>query len=261
MLRYIDAELRKLVSLRAMFVAAGICVVAAPALAVLNAGSIRARLDAGDTSSLADWPTSQAGSEVGLLAAVAAVVLGVFAISSEYAAGASEVGGGRQIVTSLTCVPRRGLLFAAKAIALAVVTAPLAGFGIAAGIAAAQLRLGEYGNSARQLADALGWRPLGAVVYCVCTALLALAITTITRNGLIPLVVLIINSSVVSVSILLSRLTPLAKFLPDAAGLQLFAYNAAIEDPLSPAMGGVVLAVWTAAALLAGATVLVRRDA
>lgn len=261
MWQYISAELRKVVSLRATLVAVVLCVLAAPTIALLNASSLRARLDAGDAESLTRWPATEVGLQSAILGAVAAVVLGVVIMSSEYTVNATEAGGGTQITTSLTCVPRRGAFFAAKVIALGLVTVPLAAAALATGIAAAQIRLGEYGQSTGELLDALGWRPLGAVAYCVCMAMLALAITTATRSGLIPLVVLVVNGSVVSVSLLLSKVTPVAKFLPDAAGLHMFARGTAFADPLSPVWGGVVLLAWTVAALVAGAFVFGRRDA
>jgi ABC-2 type transport system permease protein len=109
--------------------------------------------------------------------------------------------------------------------------------------------------------DAIGWRMGGLVAYCACLALIALAIATFTRSGIVPLVVLLVNSSVVSVSFLLAKVFPPAKFLPDAAGTQLWAHNSSLANPLSPTAGGLVLAAWTVLALVAGAVVFSRRDA
>lgn len=108
-----------------------------------------------------------------------------------------------------------------------------------------------------------GGRWLGAAVYAILTALIALAITVLTRSGVVPLIVLVANGSVVSISFLLSKVTPLARYLPDLAGMRMIADGdrMAVEDALAPLPGGLVMAAWTAALLAVAAVVLSRRDA
>ncbi|GGM87232.1 hypothetical protein ACFFX1_05895 [Dactylosporangium sucinum] len=74
---------------------------------------------------------------------------------------------------------------------------------------------------------------------------------------------LIANSSLVSVSYLLSRVTALARFLPDLAGIRLFAREsfAAFDDALDPLIGGLIMAAWTLGLLAVSAVVFTRRDA
>lgn len=86
-------------------------------------------------------------------------------------------------------------------------------------VSATHLILGEY-------APAFEWSRLtGAICYWTFTALLALGITLLTKNGILPLAVLIINSSVVSFSVLLYRVTKLAFYLPDRAGAEMFMFT------------------------------------
>ena len=93
--------------------------------------------------------------------------------------------------------------------------------------------------------------------------LIALAVTVFARSGVIPLIVLIANSSVVSLSFLLLQVTPLARFLPDLAGIRLFAREsfAAFDDVLDPLTGGLVMGAWALGLLLVSAVVFTRRDA
>ncbi|MFC3890890.1 ABC transporter permease [Lentzea rhizosphaerae] len=260
-MRHLSAELRKLVSLRASLVAAGLCFVAAPAIAGLNGNSVRTRLAAGDTSLLSHRSVAEGGFEAVMFAVIAGIVLGVVIMSSEYTANAGDVGGGRQILATLTSVPRRGSLLVAKAGALTLVTVLLSSATIFTGLVVGQALLGPFGRSPWQAAGELGWRLPGAVFYCVCMALIAFAVTTITRSGVVPLIVLIVNGSLVSVSLLLSKVTSWAKFLPDAAGIHLFARGTAFTEQLPPLVGAAVLTAWTVLGLVVGVVVFARRDA
>lgn len=256
---YLGAEFRKLVSLWPARIAAGICLLAAPAITGLNANTIRSRLAEGH--SLGDRNLTELSIETGAVGAAAGVLLGVVAISSEYTAGAADAGGGRQITASLTSQPRRVRLFTAKAVVVALVTAALTAASVVLGVVVGQPLLGPHGVPPAQALDALGWRIGGVALYCTCVSLIALAVATVTRGGVVPLVVLIANTTVVSVSLLLAKVFPAAKFLPDAAGAQLFVRNSPLTAPLSPTAGGLVLAGWTVLALGIGAVVFLRRDA
>lgn len=89
---------------------------------------------------------------------------------------------------------------------------------------------------------------------------MAFAITVVVRNGVIPLVVLIGNSSILSISYLLSKLTRLALYLPDAAGARLFIRDDPSPHMLGPVGGGSVLALWTIALLVVAHITFSRRD-
>lgn len=119
-------------------------------------------------------------------------------------------------------------------------------------VSATHLILGEY-------APAFEWSKLiGAVCYWTFTALLALGITLLTKNGIIPLAVLIINSSVVSFSVLLSKVTKLAFYLPDRAGAEMFMFTS--DRFHTPFTGGVVMFAWVAVIFIVAAIVFHRRD-
>ncbi|WP_433271606.1 ABC transporter permease [Actinosynnema sp. CS-041913] len=257
----ISAEIRKLVSLPSTFIALGIAVVGTLGIAALTASSLRGKLASGNTESLVDTSTIDIGFDVMPVGTVGAILLGVTIVSSEYTAGNSDVGGGRQILTSLACVPRRGRLLAAKAIALALVTGILAAVTISATTLLSQAFLGEYGHPLGRLVDELGWRAVGCVVYWVFTALIAFAITVLTRSGVIPLIVLIANTTLVSVTFLLTKVTSWAKFLPDVAGAQMFTVGYPAEQMLAPVPAGVTMCAWTVGLLVLAGTVFVRRDA
>ncbi|MGW6275864.1 hypothetical protein [Kribbella sp. NPDC055071] len=92
------------------------------------------------------------------------------------------------------------------------------------------------------------------------SGLIGLAVTVMIRNGLVPLIVMIVNSSVVSVSLLLSKLTPLALWLPDMAGRRLFGPSQ-IGGGLGAVPGGFVMAGWALAFCAAAAVVFAPRDA
>lgn len=78
--------------------------------------------------------------------------------------------------------------------------------------------------------------------------------------------VLVTNGSLVSFSLLLSGLTPAARFLPDLAGTSLYLGSAtdAFGSPellIDPLPDGLVMAAWTIGLLVAAALVWERRDA
>ncbi len=190
---------------------------------------------------------------------ISAIIIGVVAVSSEYFAESGESGGGRQITTSLTAISSRLRFLLSKAAAVAIVSSLLAAVAAAATMAVIRIVLGEHApfTGSEEVP-----RLIGIVCYWALTALLALGITVLTRHGVVPLSILIVNSSVVTVSYLLTRLTPLAYYLPDIAGIRMFIRDLAdsnVEVP--PLVGGLVMSVWVAALFTVAAIVFCRRDA
>ncbi|MEU4644650.1 hypothetical protein [Micromonospora sp. NPDC023814] len=261
LLRAVASELRKTATLPASLVAIGVAVAGSVGITLLNASYARAAL--GGDPRFDGFETSPAETAFAAvpLGVVGAVILGVVAISSEYTANSSDAGGGRQITATLTATPRRLTLLAAKAVTVVVLIAITAAVTIATCIALAHLVIGTAvtpDDTGETIA-----RALGAALYWALMGLLALAITVLIRSGIIPLIVLIANSSLVSVSFLLSQVTPLARFLPDLAGIRLFAREsfAAFDDALDPLTGGLVMAAWAFGLLAVSAVVFTRRDA
>ncbi|WP_067971941.1 hypothetical protein [Nocardiopsis trehalosi] len=260
--RAVAAELRKTATLPAASAAFALGVLGTVAITLINAFGVRDALESGRTDTVAFTSAAETVFSAAPLGTVGAVVLGVVAFGSEYTTTSDGAGGGRQVTATLTAVPRRAAVLAAKAIAVVLLVGAMVAVALPVSLASAHAVIGEAAPGAE---DAVGVasRMLGAGLYWALTALIALAVTVLSRNGVIPLIVLIVNGSLVSVSFLLTRVTPLARFLPDLAGMRLFARAdlIAVEDALPPVTGGLVMAAWAVGLLAVAAAVLLRRDA
>jgi hypothetical protein len=256
----IAAELRKTATLPATFAALAVALLGPVLITLINAVAVRHALVAGRTDLVAYTSPVEAAFSAVPLGTVGAVILGVVAISSEYTSNSRDAGGGRQITATLTAAPRRARVLAAKAVAVLLLVAAVAATAIPASLALAYAVIGDAAPAATTREDVVP-RALGAALYWALTGLIALSVTVVTRSGVVPLIVLIANSSLVSVSLLLSNLTPLARYLPDLAGIRLFARDSALDDALDPLAGGLVMAAWTIGALAVAGAVLHRRDA
>jgi hypothetical protein len=260
--RAVAVELRKTATLPAAFAAFALAVLGPVAITLLNAVGVRDALESGRTDMLAYTSPVEAVFSAVPLGTVGAVVLGVVAIGHEYTSTGDGAGGGRQVTATLTAVPRRAVVLTAKAVAVVLLVAATAAVALPASLALANAVVGDAA-SAPDDAAGVPARMLGAGLYWALTALIALAVTALTRSGVIPLIVLVVNSSLVSVSFLLTRVTSAARFLPDVAGMRLFARAdlIAVEDALAPVTGGLVMAAWAVGLLAVAAAVLLRRDA
>lgn len=249
MVLLIRAELRKLLGLPTAVVGLVLGVLIAPLLVLVNAPATRASLADGTLGDPTDLGFRNLG--IGLLGAL---ILGVVSVSSEFTATADDVPGDRQLRATLTAVPRRVRLLIAKGSALVLVVAAQ---GVITATATLALTEVVHGDTVPAPSAA---RVAGAILYWVLTALLAFAITLIARNGVITLTVLILNSSVVSVSYLLYKLTPLAAYLPDIVGPHMFIRGMDLAVRIPPVTAGLVMTVWVAAFLALAAWLFQRRD-
>ncbi|MEU6409481.1 hypothetical protein [Microbispora sp. NPDC046933] len=254
-MRALAAEASKLVSLPSVWIATAAGVLVPSVIAAIIASSALGAIDRGAATT--------AGVDTGYqelaFGVVGAIILGVVGISSEYFTESAESGGGRQITTSLTVVPSRLRLLLAKMSAIAIAGALLA-------IIAAGTTLGVVRTVLGEHAPALGADDLprlaGVVCYWVYTALLAFGITVLTRHGIVPLAVLVANTSVVSVTYLLTKITPWANYLPDMAGVRMFIRKLAGDTAeISPLTGGLVMTAWVTVLLVIAAIAFTRRDA
>jgi len=245
-MRAYRGELRKLVSLPSVWAAVAVGVLVPATLTFLNAKSAVAAGRGGN---------ADIGFQELAFGVVGAVILGVVAVSSEYTTEGESAGGGRQIITSLTAVPSRRRLLIAKLTAVITAIATLAAVSSAITLMTVEALLDEGAG-----VSGLGRLP-GVVLYWVLTALLASGLTLLTRNGILPLTVLILNTSVVTVTYLLAKLTPLAVFFPDLAGIRMFVKRVDLPVQLAPVTGGLVMTAWVAALLAAGFLVFRGRDA
>lgn len=249
-------ELLKLVGLRATWVAVAVGLLVSPLITFLNSSAAMRAVAEGSTAAWTDG--TDAGFQELTAGVIAAIVLGVTAMSSEYVDEGPDAAGGRQITTSLTAVPSRTGFLATKAAVLTLAVAVLALLSSAATLTVDGI---VREDRAASLDDGVAARVAGVVVYWVLTALLAYGSTILTRSAVLPLTVLIVNTTVVSVSFLLSKVTSAANYLPDLSGARMFLRD--IESPvvIAPLTGGLVMAAWALALLGGAAAVFHRRDA
>ncbi|MEK3835904.1 MULTISPECIES: ABC transporter permease [unclassified Paenibacillus] len=253
------AEISKLLSLPGIWLALLIGALAPAVIAALDAIAEKEAIIAGVSTRLPEMGYSGLG-----LGVQGVIILGVLAVSSEYRTESSEGAGGQQISTSLMVVSSRLQLFLAKAGAVSVISILLCILAVILIVPTTRYILGDY-------APLLEWTRLaGAVCYWTFTALLAFGLTLLTKQGMIPLTVLMINSSLVSFSVLLAKVTKLAFYLPDRAGMEMFMFtkNSASTEVTgslfdsyhTPVTGGLIMFAWVAVLLGIAAIVFHRRD-
>lgn len=191
-------------------------------------------------------------------------VLAVLAISSEYSTG--------MIRTTFTAMPRRFAVLSAKAAVLTGLILPAAVIGVTGSLLAGREILPGNGfTAARGFALlSLTYGPtlraaVGSVLYLALVGLLSLGVTVMVRDSaaaigtvlgviyLAPLVALFVGNPVWQRRI--------ERYAPTSAGLSIQDTTGMHHLPIGPWGGIAVLAVWTAAALLAGELVLRLRDA
>jgi ABC-2 type transport system permease protein len=191
-------------------------------------------------------------------------VLAVLTVSTEYSTG--------MIRTTLTAMPRRTTVLAAKATVLTSAVLAAAPVGVLGSVLAGRLILPGHGLTA-----ARGYPPLslgdgptlraasGSVLYLALIALLSLGIATLVRDSaaaigtvlgllyLFPIVLQVVTDPTVK--------RHLQQIAPSNAGLTIQATVDLHSLPISPWAGLGVLAAWAAGALLAGGALLHLRDA
>ena len=215
------------------------------------------------SGSCADDPAKISLTGIYLGQAVIAV-LAIMAVSDEYATGMIRI--------TLAAIPRRLTMLAAKAVAvtgLALVTGAIA---VSGSLLAGRLILPGQG-----IGPARGYPALspgdgavlraaaGSVLYLILIALLSLGIATALREAasavgaVLGLLYLFPIVAAISGDATMSR--HLQQIGPMTAGLAIEATTSLAALPISPRAGLGVLTAWAAAALLAGAFLLRRRDA
>jgi hypothetical protein len=189
------------------------------------------------------------------LAQVAVAVLGVLAITSEYATG--------MIRTSFAAVPQRRLVLAAKAVVLAI---PVFVVGSAASFAAflsGQAILASK-HAGVSLSDPGVLRAVvGGGLFLTVLALFALGLGGICRRTA-GAIAAFVGLVLVAPNIITALPKPwgpdIAKYLPSQAGQAILSVHPPANS-LAPWSGFAVLCAWTAAALAMGAWLITRRDA
>ncbi|MFE6281463.1 ABC transporter permease [Streptomyces sp. NPDC057877] len=179
---------------------------------------------------------------------IAVLAFGALAVSSEFHSGALRL--------SLAAVPRRGRWFTAKLTAVAV---PALLTGLVTGAASLSAARAGLGAAADGLTAAEQTRGvLGCGIYLTLMALFAAGLTALLRSGMAALGILIPFILIVSF-VIGDAAGTVAEFLPDRAGQVVL--HETWDGTLGPWTGLAVTALWTAAAIAAGAWSVRHRDA
>jgi len=225
-------------------------------LAALNgssAGGDYARLTAEEQATFDPLAISLMGY---LLAQIALGLLGGLVITSEY--------GARTIVSTLTSVPHRARVLAAKALVLAGVALPVGLLTSLTGFVIGQAALAGQDAPHLALSDGLALRGIvGGSLYLTLAALLGLAIGTVIRSTTATVTTLF------GVLLIVQAFAPalpgtlgdwVSTYWPPMAGGQIIT---GYRDPdlLAPWTGLAVMAAAVAVLLTAGFVVFDRRDA
>jgi ABC-2 type transport system permease protein len=189
---------------------------------------------------------------------VLVAIMAVLAISNEYSTG--------MILLTLTAMPRRTGVLAAKAAVVSGLVLASGTVAVLGSVLAGRLILPGHGLALLSLGDGAVLRAAaGSVLYLALIALLSLGVATMVRESGFAIGVVLgllflfpVLASVVSNADWKRHLQQIA---PMNAGLDIQATTGLHSLPLSPWAGLGVLAAWAAGALLAGGLVLWRRDA
>ena len=191
-------------------------------------------------------------------------ILAVLAICNEYSTGMIRV--------TFTAMPRRLLVYAAKAVIVAVVVLAAGAVAVLGSVLAGHLILPGHGFTA-----ARGFHPVwlsygpalraatGSVLYLALIALLSLGIAALVRDSAVAIGAVL--AILYLFPIILAFVTDpawqhrLERWTPTNAGLTIQATTGLRNLAISPWGGLGVLAIWAGAALLAGGMMLRVRNA
>ncbi|MER6383782.1 ABC transporter permease [Streptomyces sp. NPDC001250] len=180
------------------------------------------------------------------LGQIAAIAFGTTAVAAEFRGGALRL--------TLSAVPDRRRWFAAKATAIALLALAV---GFLTGLATLLVGKAVLGADGPTWGEGLRGA-VGCGLQLTLMALFAAGLAAVLRSGVATLSVLI--PFVLIVSFVVGDLSgSVADYLPDRAGQ--VALHSSWDGALGPWSGLAVTALWAAAALLAGAWRLDRRDA
>ncbi|WP_246017260.1 ABC transporter permease [Micromonospora pisi] len=180
----------------------------------------------------------------------AVLAMAILVITAEYATGT--------IRATLQWTPSRGHVILAKTTVVGGVTLVLGVLLGALGAAVADPILGDWGRF--DLPETIG-DALGVAAYLALISVFTLGVGAALRSAVATLTSVFLILTVVPATLGLSDVTivnRIADALPGTAGLHFLRGD---TDPYPPVVGLVVLVGWVLLALLAGHTVLRRRDA
>lgn len=247
-------ESTKAFSCRALWIVFGIVIAIQPFLAFvsamqLSAIGITATPETHPQLAVALPPVDYFGFDLIPLGQVAIVVLGCMMGASEFR--------NRELRTTLICLNKRANTFVAKLTVMLIYSSIVSMLSIFTTIAVTHIGLGNQGLHPIILSPTAWLFIAYSVLDWVLLILLSFGIGVISRNAIIPIVLII--PQCVGLGGLLAEKWSWGSYLPVAAGNLLFASptDIIIHDPIK---GGIVLFVWTAAVLSVATFLFVRRD-
>lgn len=246
----IRAEASKFTSSFAMWILFAMTIVATWLMATSNAAPLPEGISADDPLlySSEPVPVEYQGFEMAGFGYVLIVVAAALWAGSEF-------GAGRQLRTTFLAMPRRGLVFAVKAMFVAAATG-FVGFVTMAGTIMITHTVAATGVPLTLTAAI--WAHVAGVAFAwMCVALITFSIGCLTRSAIWPLVVVV--PFVIGLGDFFATLWRGAAYLPIAAGA------ATYSDPgagihLSPLEGALVLVTWTIVVSVLSGLIFVRRD-
>lgn len=249
--RTVNAEWIKFSTLRSswtILLSAAVCLIALAVVIAYTTGRSRAGLAPEDTALSATLQGFR-------LAELAAGVLGVLFVSSEYATG--------MIRSSLAAVPKRVPVLLAKVTVVGAATLIALTLASVVTFLVAQVVLGSYGYGF-SLSDPTALRVvLGTGLYLTLIALLGSALGWVTRStpgGISAFVGVTLLLPVLFGQMLGNWGKNVAQWLPNTSG-QSFITTLRADHSLAPGTGLAVMVAWVAVALIVAAVLLRRRDA
>jgi ABC-2 type transport system permease protein len=185
---------------------------------------------------------------------IVVAVLGVLIVTGEYSTG--------QIKSTLTAVPTRLPVMAAKGAIVAITSFVLGAVGVAIAVLVTTPMLSTYDLQV-DLSDSVSIQSLlGVPLYMTAIALFAFAIGTLLRHaaaGIATVLGMLLLLPILG-SIQIEWIQDIAPYLPGAAGERII-IGEQLGAVLTPWQGFGVLMIWVVAALTAAAVLLRRRDA
>ena len=231
--------------LRTLVLPLAVLAVGAVGSAVIGWAGVRIAAGTGETPTLAELAVAPSQPLWFL-----AVVVAVLATAGEFQHGT--------LAATLLQVPRRGRVLVSKAAVAAGYGAVLAALGAAVAMftgAVAMLVSGGQVTAGSGLVQGIA----GGVVVAGLWAVLAVGLGALVRNSTVALVAVLLWKFVVEELIpIVTRTQEVQPWLPSGAADAVLSGDEA--SGLSPAAGGLLFAGYTAAIVLAGALVFIRRD-
>jgi ABC-2 type transport system permease protein len=238
------AELRKLVTTRALPVGVAIAIALAIGSVLIDAmvagrnGQPRLGTDASTGQML----------KFGAIPCAVMLIVGILAAGSEFRH--------RTIIPALLATPRRSRLFAVKVAVVAVTGAAVSAAVFGLGLAAIILELSAHGI--HHLPAGTARLYAGTVISSACFAMIGVALGTLTRNTVGAIIASMAWALFIEQVILRAAAPGIEKWLPANAAIGLT--SAPGPGSLSPAVAGVILTGYATGLLALASRTTIRRD-